>query len=266
MSLRFVSFSSGSCGNCSLLLGPHSGILIDAGVGIRRIKKELEALHLGYDCISAILVTHDHGDHIRSLGSFCKRVQAPVWTTSTIHEALLWHPFTRDWIAPCRQDLLSGVWNPVTQDFDVQYFVVPHDATQCVGYAIRCGEELFVLMTDMGHVTPEALDWASRANTVVVESNYDLDMLLGGDYPQVLKDRITHGIGHLSNDACAQAITDFLHPGLRNIFLCHLSGNNNTPELAYESARAALAAAGVDPGSIALRVLKRGIASPLLVL
>ena len=101
---------------------------------------------------------------------------------------------------------------------------------------------------------------------MVVESNYDMDMLLGGDYPQELKDRISHGIGHLSNDACAEAIGAFLHPGLRNLFLCHLSGNNNTPALAYASARNALMAAGVDPGSINLRVLKRGIASPLLVL
>ena len=262
--MRFVSFSSGSCGNCSLLLGPGSGILIDAGVGIRRIKKELEALHLDYGCISAILVTHDHGDHIRSLGSFCKRVCAPVWTTPTLHDALIRHPFTRDWVGPCRQDLQAGVWNPVTQDFDVQYFVVPHDATQCIGFAIRCQQELFVLMTDMGHTTEEALQWASLASTVVIESNYDMDMLVGGDYPQVLKDRISHGIGHLSNGACAEALPKILHPGLRNIFLCHLSGNNNTPELAYESARRALEDAGVEAGSISLRVLKRGVASPLL--
>ncbi len=264
--MRFVSFSSGSCGNCSLLLGSRSGIMIDAGVGIRRVKKELENLQLGLENISAILVTHDHGDHIRSLGSFCKRVGAPVWTTPLLHEALLRHPFTKDWVGPCRQNLTPGVWNPITEDFDVQYFVVPHDATQCVGYAIRSGEELFVLMTDMGHTTPEALHWATLATTVVVESNYDLDMLLGGDYPQELKDRISHGIGHLSNDACAQAICDFMHPGLRNLFLCHLSGNNNTPELAYESARAALQAAGVEPGTVNLRVLRRGIASPLLTL
>lgn len=264
--MRFVSFSSGSCGNCSLLLGLHSGIMIDAGVSIRRIKKELESLHLGYADISAILVTHDHGDHIRSLGSFCKRLAVPVWTTQVLNDALLRHPFTRDWIGPCKQNLTPDVWNPVTEDFDVQYFVVPHDATQCVGYAIRSGEELFVLMTDMGHTTPEALQWASLATTVVVESNYDMDMLLGGDYPQELKNRISHGIGHLSNDACAEAIAAFLHPGLKNLFLCHLSGNNNTPELAYASARAALMAAGVDPGTINLRVLKRGIASPLLVL
>ena len=264
--MRFVSFSSGSCGNCSLLLGPHSGLMIDAGVGIRTVKKELEALHLDFGAISALLITHDHGDHIRSLGSFCKRVQAPVWTTATLQEALLWHPFTRDWIGPFRQDLLPGVWNPVTEDFDVQYFVVPHDATQCVGYAIRCGEELFVLMTDLGHPTPQALEWASQATTVVVESNYDEEMLLGGHYPQVLKDRISHGSGHLSNSACAQAIGAFLHPGLKNLFLCHLSGNNNTPELAYASAREALLAAGWEPGDVNLRVLRRGIPSPLLQL
>ncbi len=264
--MRFVSFSSGSCGNCYLLLGPTSGILIDAGVSIRRVKKELESLHLSLPEISAILVTHDHGDHIRSLGSFCKRVGVPVWTTPTLHEALLRHPFTREWIGPCRQNLEAGIWNPVTADFDVQYFVVPHDATQCLGFAIRCGEELFVLMTDMGHATEEALKWASQASTVVIESNYDVDMLLGGDYPQILKNRISHGIGHLSNDACAAAIGKFLHPGLRNLFLCHLSGNNNTPELAYESAREALAAAGAAPGSIHLRVLRRGVVSPLLTL
>ena len=90
--MRFVSFSSGSCGNCSLLLGPHSGLMIDAGVGIRHIKKELENLHLDYSAISAILVTHDHGDHIRSLGSFCKRLSVPVWTSSTLHQAKT--PFT----------------------------------------------------------------------------------------------------------------------------------------------------------------------------
>ena len=262
--MRFISFSSGSCGNCSLLLGPHSGILIDAGVGIRRVKKELDAVGIGMEAISAILVTHDHGDHIRSLGSFCKRLTPPVWTTPVLHEALLRHPFTKDWIGPCRQNLLSGVWNPVTKDFDVQYFVVPHDATQCIGFAIRSEEGLFVLMTDMGHVTPEALAWASVASTVVVESNYDMDMLLGGSYPEELKRRITHGIGHLSNEACADAIVEFMHPGLKNLFLCHLSGNNNTPELAYTSAQKALETAGIKPGTVALRILRRGVSTPLL--
>lgn len=262
--MRFISFSSGSCGNCSLLLGQNSGILIDAGVGIRRVKKELDTLGLGLESISAILITHDHGDHIRSLGSYCKRVQVPVWTSEALHNALAWHPFTKDWIGPCRQVLSPGVWNQVTRDFDVRFFVVPHDATQCLGYAIRSGEDIFVLMTDLGHTTEDSMFWASIATTVVVESNYDEEMLLGGDYPEDLKRRIRQGYGHLSNADCAKAITKFLHPGLRNIFLCHLSGNNNTPDLAYYSALLALEDAGVEPGSISLRVLRRGISSPLL--
>lgn len=264
--MRFISFSSGSCGNCSLLLGESSGILIDAGVGIRRVKKELDTLGLGLESISAVIITHDHGDHIRSLGSFCKRVQAPVWTTETIHGALAWHPFTKEWIGPCRQVLQAGVWNQITPEFEVRYFVVPHDATQCVGYAIRSGEELFVLMTDLGHTTEESMFWASQATTVVVESNYDEEMLLGGSYPEELKKRIRQGYGHLSNSDCAKAIQQFLHPGLRNIFLCHLSGNNNTPDLAYQSALEALEESGVEPGSTSLRVLRRGVSSPLLYL
>ena len=264
--IRFISFSSGSCGNCSLLLGPSSGILIDAGVSFRRVKKELEAVGLGLADISAIMITHDHGDHIRSLGSFCKRLAVPVWTTPILHGALARHPFTADWMGGCRQNLSRGVWNPVTPDFDVQFFEVPHDATQCVGYAIRCGEELFVLMTDLGHVTAEAMEWGSLATTLVIESNFDVEMLVGGSYPQELKNRISHGAGHLSNDACADAVTHLLHPGLRNIFLCHLSGNNNTPQLAYDCTAEALASAGIAPGTLSLRVLRRGEASPLLTL
>ncbi len=261
---RFISFSSGSCGNCSLLLGPSSGILIDAGVSFRRVKRKLEYVGLCLADISAILITHDHGDHIRSLGSFCKRLSVPVWTTPVLHGALSRHPFTSQWIGACRQNLEWGVWNPVTPDFDVQYFEVPHDATQCVGYAIRCEEELFVLMTDLGHVPADALRWGSLATTLVIESNYDVEMLLGGSYPQELKNRIVRGAGHLSNEDCAATVQRLMHPGLRNIFLCHLSGNNNTPQLAYDCTSQALKAVGVAPGSIGLRVLRRGEASPLL--
>ena len=264
--MRCLSFSSGSCGNCYLLLGPGGGILIDAGVSIRRMKKILESLSLDFDCFQAVLVTHDHGDHIRNLGSICKRLSKPVYTTSRLHEALSRHPFTRLDIGPCRRDLRAGDWNPVVEGIEVQYFEVPHDATQTIGFAIRCEGELFVLMTDLGHVTEEAMTWASEARTVVVESNFDVDMLLGGAYPHQLKMRICQGAGHLSNDACGDAIRRFMHPGLKNLFLCHLSGNNNTPRLAYDNARAVLDDLGVAPGSIHLRVLERGIPSPLLAL
>lgn len=266
--IRFLSFSSGSCGNACLLLQEQpgeapSGLLIDAGVSIRRMKKVLEANGLGFDAFQAVLVTHDHGDHIRNLGSVCKRLSRPVYTTPVLHEALLRHPFTRLEMGGCRRDLPEGEWTRVGA-FLVRWFEVPHDATQTVGYAIRAEDQLFVLMTDLGHVTEEALRWAREAQTVVVESNFDVDMLLGGDYPHQLKMRICQGSGHLSNDACSDAIRAFMHPGLKNLFLCHLSGNNNTPRLAYDQAAATLRELGVEPGTVHLRVLERGIPSPLL--
>jgi len=269
--IRFLSFSSGSCGNCYLLLhgeegSAPSGILIDAGVSIRRMKKVLESVSLDFDCFQAVLVTHDHGDHIRNLGSICKRLSKPVYTTPILQDALSRHPFTRYEIGGCRRDLLAYDWNEVADGIEVQYFEVPHDATQTVGYAIRCEGRLFVLMTDLGHVTDEAMQWASKAETVVVESNFDVDMLLGGSYPHELKMRICQGVGHLSNEACGDAIRRFMHPGLKNLFLCHLSGNNNTPRLAYDSARGVLDELGIVPGTIHLRVLERGVPSPLLTL
>ena len=253
--IRFISFTSGSCGNCSLLLRvpdnplalPY-GILIDAGMSLRRLRRELDALGLGTDCLRGVLVTHDHLDHIRHLGSLCKRLSLPVFTTPVLQDALLHHSFTADYLGLCRHDLAADCWNEVAEGFAVQYFVVPHDATQTVGYAIRAEGHRFVL------------------NTVVVESNFDVDMLLGGDYPHELKMRICQGYGHLSNDACAEAIRTFWHPSLKNLFLCHLSGNNNTPQRAYDNAAETLRGMGVEPADVHLRVLPRGISTPLLTL
>ena len=242
--LRFMSFSSGSNGNCYFLHDGTSGIIIDAGVSLRRLKKYLTERGFSFDSFQAILVTHDHLDHIRHLGSWCKRLGKPVYATAVLHEALSRHTFTRDWIAPCRRILNEGetvVDLGTGQDGpSVRYFVVPHDATQTVGYFIEWNDVGFFLMTDAGRVTTEALEYASGADAVVFESNYDMGMLIGGPYPHELKMRICKGNGHLSNDECAEAVRRFWHPGLKNIFLCHLSENNNTPALAFEATAEAL--------------------------
>lgn len=264
--LRFISFSSGSCGNC-YYLGTEDGcgLLIDAGVSLRRLKQGLQAVGLGYDAFEAVLVTHDHLDHIRNLGSYCKKLCKPVYASSVLHGALAYHTFTRDYISGCRRDLEEGAWNGIGE-FSVRYFVVPHDATQTCGFAIRHGDRLFVIMTDAGRVTEEALEWAGQADTVVIESNYDTDMLMGGPYTHELKMRICRGNGHLSNDECAAAIRRFWHPGLRNLFLCHLSENNNTAEKAYAGARRALEELGVPAGTVNLRTLPRQYPSPMFSL
>ena len=240
-----MSFSSGSCGNCYFLGTDDKGILIDAGVSLRRLKKALQENGLDTDSFSAVLVTHDHLDDI--------------------HRALARHTFTADHIASCRKVLAEGEWNDIA-GINVRYFVVPHDATQTVGYAIDLDGRRFVIMTDIGRMTDEAVELARTADTVVVESNYDMDMLMGGPYTYELKMRIVQGCGHLSNDECASAIKRFWHPGLKNIFLCHLSENNNTRELAFNSALGALKTLGVEKGMVSLRCLPRQYPSPLFTL
>ena len=143
---------------------------------------------------------------------------------------------------------------------------MPHDATQTVGYAIQINGRTFVIMTDVGRMTDEAVQLARTADTVVVESNYDMDMLMGGPYTYELKMRIVQGCGHLSNDECASAIKKFWHEGLRNIFLCHLSENNNTRELAHKCSNAALEELGVEKGTVALRCLPRQYPSQMYFL
>lgn len=263
--MDFLSFTSGSCGNGYFLDARNEGagvVMIDAGVSMRRARKVLQENKLDIADVSSILITHDHLDHIRFLGTYCKYLRAKVCTTPKLHGALAVHTFTRDHIASCRQVLPANEWTDVA-GFSVKWFLVPHDATQTVGYALRCGSHLFVLMTDLEHVTDEAMELASQADTVVIESNYDYDMLINGPYPPELKQRILKE-GHLSNDACAQAIRKFYHPDLKNLFLCHLSGNNNTPELAYKSAAEALRELGVAQGTINLRILQREVPSPLI--
>lgn len=252
--LKFFSLSSGSCGNCYFLSDGRSGLLIDAGVSQRRLKKTLMEHGLGVDSFQAVLVTHDHLDHIRQLGSYCKHLKKPVYATAVLHEALSHHTFTRDYISdyrcvlpdegPVRIRLRGDI--PEEELPLISHFVVPHDATQTVGYFIEWSGVRFFLMTDAGRVTDEAIEYARKADAVVFESNYDSGMLIGGPYPHELKMRICQGNGHLSNDECASAIRRFWHPGLKNIFLCHLSENNNTPSLAFDSAADALRSIRLD--------------------
>ena len=269
--IRFKSFSSGSCGNCYYLGAVEdgvtkAGVLIDAGVSLRRVRKELAVDKMTTDDFQSILITHDHFDHVRALGSYCKYLRKPVYSTDVLHKAMSSNLFTREYIAANRRVLQEG-WNDVIPgQVRARYFVVPHDATQTVGYNIDFINYnfKFVIITDAGRITPEALEYAADANAVVIESNYDGHMLEHGPYPQVLKDRIRGGNGHLSNADCAQAISRFVHPGLRNVFLCHLSENNNTPEAAHKSARNALDSAGRQ--DVRLVTLPRQLPSRLFTL
>jgi len=265
--VKFQSFSSGSCGNCYFLHvdapdGRRGGVLIDAGVSMRRLKQELMKNGFSYDDIDAVLITHDHMDHIHNLGPYCKRLLKPVWMTGLLRRSLATHWMTGPYLAPVVRKLNDEDWSEIVPGVvRARYFVVPHDATQTVGYFINLAGYSFAIMTDIGSMTEDAIDYAKQASSVVIEANYDLDMLRAGSYPPELQDRICGGHGHLSNEECADAIRDFLHPELRNIFLCHLSENNNTPSKALAATLPA-----VEGTAVRLLALPRQTASPLFIL
>ena len=260
--MRMQSLLSGSSGNCYYLEADGEGLLIDAGVSLRALKKVLGESGLGYDSFSSILVTHDHMDHIHNLGPYCKRLTKPVWMTRKLRGSLATHWMTGEYLGPVVKNLNDEGWSEIVPGrIRARHFIVPHDATQTVGYCIDLEGYIFVIMTDIGRMTDEALGYASQASTVVIEANYDLNMLRSGPYPIDLQNRICGGHGHLSNAECADAIRDFVHPGLENIFLCDLSEHNNTPRKATEACEPAIEGTGIR-----LLALPRQSASPMFIL
>lgn len=237
--VRFVSLSSGSNGNCYYIGNDSVAFLIDVGIGGRTIRKRLTDIGIPFETIDFILVTHDHADHIRSLGLFTQRFRKPVYATRTLHKALRRNFCTAGKMDGCDHYLTEGEREDIC-GVGVTPFVVPHDAKQTVGYHIDISGEKFTVMTDLGAVTDDAVRFASKADHLIVEANYDPDMLICGIYPPELKARIMSGYGHLSNEQTASLVGRACHTELRDVFLCHLSEHNNTPSLACRAVKETL--------------------------
>lgn len=263
--LTFVSLSSGSCGNCSILSYADQSIILDAGVGIRKFHKSIQELPLDPNQIAGIFVTHDHADHIRAAAQMALKYQRPIYAAPSVARSLLYHRNAPTSLPAYLRQMEVGASvsiGPLT----VRSFEVPHDATQNVGYAIDTPHGRFTLITDIGEVTPTVLKEIGEARYLIFESNYDYDMLVKGPYPLHLKQRITSGTGHISNHHSAEVLAQYTTEETRFIALCHLSGENNSPELALQAHRTALQArigAGTPPQ---LEVLRRGICSPIYIL
>ena len=260
--VHFLSLSSGSNGNCYYIGDGTRGILIDVGIGGRSIRKRLLQNGISIDSVVFVLVSHDHYDHIRSLGTFTERFKKPVYATAEVLRALEHHYCTAGYMKGCTHALVPDQVNNIG-DVEVTPFRVPHDAEDTVGYHILFGGERFTFMTDIGAPTDAAVHYASLADHLIVEANYDVDMLMRGTYPPDLKHRIMAGHGHLSNEQMASLLKRSWHPGLRDIYLCHLSENNNTPSLALSAARGAMRDLGVSEEEVRLRHLPRREASEL---
>ena len=271
--LRFLSLSSGSSGNCYYLGTDQYAILIDAGIPVRTIQKILRENGLSFGKIMAVLITHDHTDHIRSAGSLGELYHLPVYSTKAVHSGMERnYGMSKKLTAASRRILERDVAFEIPgTEFRVTPFTVPHDSTDNVGYYIEFGQACnpvrFCLATDVGFVTPDIRHFLGKADHVVMESNHDIDMLMNGPYPQYLKKRVRGEGGHMSNRECAELIHDIFHPGLKHIFLCHLSHENNDPDLAYKTAAKALQSEGVRVGEdIVLTVLMRNSPSRVYTL
>lgn len=260
--LHFVSFGSGSSGNCSLLYTDTEAIVIDAGVGVRTLKKYLKSYGLSLFCALGIIVTHDHADHVRSVGCLSNNYNLPVYATLGVHEGIGKNWSVRKKIVPELKRVIMKDTPFKIGSFEITPFGVPHDSTDCVGFAIKYENISFVIMTDVGHLTEDMKQYISQANYLVIEADYEKQMLEAGPYPQHLKDRIAGPFGHQSNSECAQALVECATPNLRHVWLCHLSDENNHPDLADKQVKQILRdhgiVAGKEPGAdFDLDVLKR---------
>jgi phosphoribosyl 1,2-cyclic phosphodiesterase len=232
MKLNFCSLSSGSSGNCYYLGDEFHGILIDAGISATSIRKFLRDMDISMQTIMGVLITHNHIDHIKGLEVLTRKNTLPAFTTRIIWKSILTpqKKITADCIReiPLKQKFhLAG--------FDIEAFPVCHDAPETIGFHICAGDKKITIATDLGHICQTSAPYIKAANLLVIESNYDEQMLANGFYPHFLKARIRSDHGHLGNHQTSAFLAENISDNLSNICFAHLSKNNNTPELVLKT-------------------------------
>ncbi len=230
---------------------------------MRTVRKVLKEHNIGMETIRAVFVTHDHADHIKAVGGFGEKLNIPVYSTRRIHEGINKSYCVSEKLGASVRYLEKQ--QPMQlEDFRIESFEVPHDGIDNVGYFIEAGGKAFAFLTDLGEITPVAAQYICRANYLILEANYDEEMLRMGPYPAYLKERITSRTGHLSNTATATFLAEHFTERLRYVWLCHLSRENNHPELAYKTVEWKLREKGIEVGrDVQLCALKRTTPSEL---
>jgi phosphoribosyl 1,2-cyclic phosphodiesterase len=232
---RFLSLASGSSGNCYYVGNGMYGLLIDAGIPVRTIKKRLKEAGIGLEQIYAVLITHDHSDHIKSVGTLAEVYHIPVYTTRKVHIGINANYLVTEKLTPRSQQFIENGETIMIGEFQITSFPLPHDASDNTGYVIQYGDKIFTFATDLGHPTDLLCEYVSKSDYVLLEANYDEEMLDTGRYPYMLKKRVSGKYGHLSNRAAAELLANHATKRLSRIFLCHLSKENNTPECALQT-------------------------------
>ena len=248
------TLSSGSQGNCLLLSDGGTHILVDAGISTRRIKTGLAQLELSMDELDGILITHEHTDHISGLATLIKHHTVPLYASPGTARQLAYRiAGIESLLRPVEPGTVFSVG-----DCRVTVFRTSHDAAQSMDYRID-GSGSVGILTDTGYVTPEAEAALAGVDTLVLESNHDVEWLRSGPYPYSLKARILGDEGHLSNDAAAEFAARMARCGTRCIVLAHLSRENNTPQRAWDTVQRRL---NTVEAEVLLEVAPRSEVSP----
>nr|MDE5940670.1 MBL fold metallo-hydrolase [Muribaculaceae bacterium] len=243
--LRFISFGSGSSGNCAYIGDGDSGFLIDAGVDCHKVELELKRNGIEMKSVKGIVLTHDHSDHVHYAYSLVRanRHMRVYCTPKALNGILRRHNISnriKDYHAPIYKEHPFRIGN-----FTVLAFEVMHDGTDNAGFFITHGQHSLTVATDLGCISERVDYYMRQANYIMIEANYDNDMLSAGSYPEYLKARIRSGNGHLDNRDTAAYLAEIYSEKLRHIFLCHLSKDNNTPETALRTIESALLSTGI---------------------
>lgn len=260
--LNFCSLYSSSTGNCLFAQSDNTNILIDAGVSVRKIENALSGLNISPDSISAILVTHEHSDHVQALGTFSKKYNIPVFANQETWMALSDDQINKISLDNRKQFLVEEKFN--IGDLEILPFSIPHDAANPCGFSIYHDSSKISIATDLGHMTPQILKNLEHSSFVLLESNYEPEVLRYSRYPYVLKKRIDGPNGHLSNIIAGKTISHLIPYGLQSVMLGHLSKENNFPELAYKTVMEQIVENHFSENSITLNVASRIAPSPFI--
>ena len=258
---NFCSLYSGSSGNSLFVETEHTKLLIDAGVSCKKIENALNDIQVNPSSLDGILVTHEHIDHVQSLGTISKKYDLPVYVNQQTLDAM---PKQKDKIAEKNIKLFNIHDKFEIGDLSINSFSIPHDAANPCGFNILNQDKKISIATDIGHITNDILKNLEESIFILLESNYDPEVLRCSSYPFHLKSRIAGPTGHLPNEMAGKTISHLLKSGLKNAMLGHLSKESNFPELAYQTVLDELISNNYTENTIKLSVASRDSHSKII--
>lgn len=261
--LNFCSLYSGSSGNSLFLESQNTRLLVDAGVSCKKIETALNDINIDPSTLDGILVTHEHTDHVQGLGTLSKKYDLPVFVNQKTLDAM---PKQKDKISDSNIKTFNISENFEIGDLKIYPFLIPHDAANPCGFNVYKDNKKISIATDIGHMTSDILKNLEESLFVLLESNYDPEVLRCSAYPFSLKSRIAGPIGHLPNEMAGKTISHLLKSGLKSAMLGHLSKESNFPELAYQTVLDELISNNYDENNFSLSVASRDNHSELIEL